>query len=57
MCKNKKKEKHESYGMTIPLLLTSSGKKLGKSEGNAIWIDKNSNKNDELYHYLLSMSD
>jgi tyrosyl-tRNA synthetase len=27
------------YGLTIPLLLTSTGEKFGKSAGNAIWLD------------------
>lgn len=27
------------YGLTIPLLLTSTGEKFGKSTGNAIWLD------------------
>lgn len=29
------------FGITIPLITTSSGQKFGKSEGNAIWLDKN----------------
>lgn len=28
------------YGMTVPLLTTSSGEKYGKSAGNAIWISE-----------------
>jgi tyrosyl-tRNA synthetase len=31
----------EAYGVTIPLLLTSSGEKFGKSAGNAVWLDNN----------------
>ena len=27
------------YGLTIPLLTTSTGEKFGKSAGNAIWLD------------------
>lgn len=27
-------------GFTVPLLTTASGQKLGKSEGNAVWLDK-----------------
>jgi tyrosyl-tRNA synthetase len=30
----------EAYGMTIPLLTTSSGEKFGKSAGNAVWLDE-----------------
>ena len=29
----------EAYGLTIPLLLTASGAKFGKSAGNAVWLD------------------
>ncbi|KAJ3255921.1 tyrosyl-tRNA synthetase [Boothiomyces macroporosus] len=29
-----------AYGITIPLVTTPTGEKFGKSEGNAIWLDK-----------------
>lgn len=29
-----------AYGLTIPLLTTSSGEKFGKSAGNAVWLDE-----------------
>lgn len=29
-----------AFGITIPLLLTSSGEKFGKSAGNAVWLDE-----------------
>lgn len=32
--------KQEPLGFTTPLLTTSSGAKFGKSEGNAIWLDR-----------------
>jgi tyrosyl-tRNA synthetase len=37
-----KKDDMESraFGITIPLLLTSTGEKFGKSAGNAIWLDE-----------------
>ena len=35
----KRKHKQEVFGLTIPLILTPTGEKFGKSEGNAIWID------------------
>jgi len=38
-CSDESKEKGPVYGMTIPLLLTSSGEKFGKSAGNAVWLD------------------
>ena len=30
----------EVYGFTMPLVTDSQGKKFGKSEGNALWLDK-----------------
>lgn len=30
----------EVFGLTVPLLLTASGAKFGKSAGNAVWLDK-----------------
>lgn len=37
-----KKDDIESraFGITIPLLLTSTGEKFGKSAGNAVWLDE-----------------
>lgn len=29
-----------AFGITIPLLLTSTGEKFGKSAGNAVWLDE-----------------
>lgn len=31
--------KSRAFGITIPLLLTSTGEKFGKSAGNAVWLD------------------
>lgn len=31
----------KAYGITTPLLTTSSGQKFGKSAGNAVWLDSN----------------
>lgn len=30
----------KAYGITVPLLLTSTGDKFGKSAGNAVWLDQ-----------------
>lgn len=35
------KPEEEPFGLTIPLLTTSSGEKFGKSAGNAVWLDEN----------------
>jgi tyrosyl-tRNA synthetase len=38
----KKLENYQCSGVTVPLLMTSDGKKFGKSEGNAVWLSSNS---------------
>ena len=47
----------EAYGFTMPLILDSNGKKFGKSEGNALWLDKNKTSSYELYQYLINTDD
>ena len=39
----------EGFGATIPLLVDSNGNKLGKSEGNAIWMDPKKTTPYDLY--------
>ena len=36
----RKKLGKEAYGFTMPLILDATGHKFGKSEGNALWLDK-----------------
>lgn len=38
------------YGMTMPLVLVANGVKFGKTEGNALWLDKDKTSSYELYH-------
>ena len=45
------------YGMTMPLVLDEQGNKIGKSEGNAVWLDKEKTSPYFLYQYLLNTSD
>lgn len=45
------------YGMTMPLVLDSNGVKFGKTEGNALWLDKNKTSSYELYQYLINSDD
>ncbi|KAI9662682.1 MAG: tyrosyl-tRNA synthetase [Alyxoria varia] len=45
------------YGFTTPLLTTSSGEKLGKSAGNAIWMDEQLTKPFDLYGFFVSIAD
>ena len=47
----------ESYVMTIPLMMDASGKKFGKSEGNAIWLDQRKNSPYFVYQYFLNSAD
>lgn len=47
----------EVYGMTMPLVLDEQGNKIGKSEGNAVWLDKEKTSPYYLYQYLLNTND
>ena len=47
----------EAYGFTMPLILDSNGNKFGKSEGNALWLDKEKTSPYELYQYLINTDD
>ena len=53
----RKKEDVELYGMTMPLVLDANGVKFGKTEGNALWLDKNKTSSYELYQYLINSDD
>jgi tyrosyl-tRNA synthetase len=45
------------YGMTFPLITTSSGEKFGKSAGNAIWLNKQKTTPFEFYQYFRNTDD
>ena len=45
------------YGFTMPLILDATGKKFGKSEGNALWLDETKTTSYELYQYLINSDD
>ncbi len=45
------------YGITFPLIMTSSGEKFGKSAGNAIWLDKNMTPVFDFYQYWRNVDD
>ena len=53
----RKKIDKEAYGMVMPLVTDSTGKKFGKTEGNALWLDKNKTSSYELYQYLINLED
>ena len=52
-----KKLGKEVYGMVMPLVTDSNGVKFGKTEGNALWLDKNKTSSYELYQYLINLED
>ena len=47
----------EVYGFTMPLVTDSQGNKFGKSEGNALWLDKEKTSSYELYQFFLNVED
>lgn len=47
----------DAYAFTMPLILDAQGNKFGKSEGNALWLDKNKTSSYELYQYLINTDD
>ena len=53
----RKKTGKEAYGFTMPLVTTKDGKKFGKSEGNALWLDKNKTSSYEMYQFLINVED
>lgn len=53
----RKKLGKEAYGFTMPLILDSNGNKFGKSEGNALWLDKEKTSPYEIYQYLINTDD
>lgn len=53
----RKKLGKDVYGMVMPLVTDSQGVKFGKTEGNALWLDKNKTSSYELYQYLINLED
>ena len=53
----RKKEDVELFGMTMPLVVDANGVKFGKTEGNALWLDKNKTSSYELYQFLINSDD
>ena len=47
----------DAYAFTMPLILDANGKKFGKSEGNALWLNKEKTSSYELYQFLLNTDD
>ena len=47
----------EAHGMTVPLILTSSGEKFGKSAGNAVWLDAQKTSPYKFYQFWIQTDD
>lgn len=53
----RKKEGKEVYAFTMPLLTKSDGSKFGKTNGKAIWLDKNKTSPYEMYQFFINSED
>lgn len=47
----------EVYAFTMPLVTDSQGKKFGKSEGNALWLNKDKTSSYKLYQFFINVED
>ena len=54
---SKKSPEEKVYGVTNKLIMDASGKKFGKSEWNAIWLDKTKSSPYLMYQYFISAAD
>lgn len=53
----RRKEQKEAHGMTFSLLLTSEGKKMGKTVGGAVWLDAEKTSPYDFYQYWRNVDD
>ncbi len=53
----RRKEQREAYGMTFALLLTSDGRKMGKTEKGAVWLDAAKTSPYDFYQYWRNVAD
>lgn len=53
----RRKEGKEAFGMTFTLLTTSEGKKMGKTEKGAVWLDPEKTTPFEFYQYWRNIGD
>jgi len=53
----RKIKRKQAYGITFPLITTSSGEKMGKSAGGAVWLDANRTSPYEYYQYWINVDD
>lgn len=47
----------ETFGVTFPLITTSTGKKFGKTEAGTVWLDERLTSPYQLYQYFINTSD
>ncbi|KAF9971710.1 tyrosyl-tRNA synthetase [Actinomortierella ambigua] len=47
----------QAFGLTIPLLTTSTGEKFGKSAGNAVWLDERMTSLFDFYQFFVKTTD
>ncbi len=53
----RRKAGDEAYGFTMPLLTKSDGTKFGKSDGKAIWLDREKTSPYEMYQFFINSED
>ncbi len=53
----RKVESAQAFGLTIPLVTDSQGRKFGKSEGNAVYLDAEMTSPYQFYQYLVNADD
>jgi len=53
----RKKAGKEAYAFTMPLLTKSDGTKFGKTNGKAIWLDRNKTSPYEMYQFFINSED
>lgn len=53
----RKTKAREVFGLTLPLVTTLDGKKFGKSEGNAVWLDANLTSPYHFYQFWINIDD
>jgi len=53
----RKKTGDTVYGLTMPLITDSTGKKFGKSEGNAVWLDEKKTSVFKFYQFWMNTDD
>jgi tyrosyl-tRNA synthetase len=50
-------EGKEAYGITFPLIMTADGRKMGKTEKGAVWLDSERTSPYEYYQYWINTDD